>query len=332
MSCVLLPMLRIVFLDRDALRADVRRPSFAHEWIEYAETEANEIVSRLHGAAIALVNKVSLREKELVHLPDLKFIAVAATGVDIIDIESCSRRGIAVSNVRHYANHAVPEHAMMLMLTLSRNLLNYRTAIDRGEWQLAKQFCLFDHQIRDLHGRTLGIIGYGELGKAVEKLALAFGMRVIISERKGPKVTRPGRVRFDHILEKSDIITLHCPLRDDTRHMIGGVELDRMRPDAILINTARGGLVDEAALANALLNNVIGGAGFDVLSDEPPRDGNPLLDLRLPNFILTPHNAWASDEAMQALADQLIDNIEAFVRGEPQNLVTRDLANSEIQV
>jgi glycerate dehydrogenase len=317
-------MLRIVFLDRDALRADVRRPSFAHEWIEYAETDPSEIVERLGGATIAIVNKVSLREETLAELPDLKFIAVAATGVDIVDLESCRRRGIAVSNVRQYANHAVPEHALMLMLTLSRNLINYRNAVEHGDWQEAKQFCLFDHTIRDLHERTLGIIGYGSLGREVEKLAQAFGMRVLISERKGAREVRPGRVSFDQILNECDIVTIHCPLTDGTRNMIGAAELDTMRSDAILINTARGGLVDEAALVSALLNDVIGGAGFDVLSDEPPRDGNPLLDLDLPNFILTPHNAWASNEAMQALADQLVDNLEAFVRGEPLNLVTDD--------
>lgn len=317
-------MIRIVFLDRDALRADLRRPSFAHEWREYAETVPDEVVERLRGADIAIVNKVSLREEALAHLPELKFIAVAATGVDIIDLESCRRRGIAVSNVRHYANHAVPEHALMLMLALSRNLINYRKAIERSEWQVAKQFCLFDHTIRDLYGRTLGIIGYGSLGREVEKLAHAFGMRVLISERKNARTVRPGRMSFDEILRVCDIITLHCPITNETRHMIGSSELEQMRSDAILINTARGGLVDEAALASALLNNMIGGAGFDVLSEEPPRDGNPLLELNLPNFILTPHNAWASNEAMQALADQLVDNLEAFACGEPRNLLTVD--------
>lgn len=315
-------MLRIVFLDRDALRADVRRPSFAHEWREFAESRPDEVVDRLRDATIAIVNKVSLREDVLAQLPDLKFIAVAATGVDIIDLESCRKRGIAVSNVRNYANHAVPEHALMLMLALSRNLINYRNAITRGEWQVARQFCLFDHTIRDLHGKTLGIIGYGSLGQEVEKLARAFGMRVLVSEHKQAKEVRSGRVSFDQVLSESDIITLHCPLTAETRHMIGTAELELMRPDAILINTARGGLVEEAALSSALLNGVIGGAGFDVLSEEPPRDGNPLLELDLPNFILTPHNAWASDEAMQVLADQLIDNIEAFVSGQPRSLVT----------
>jgi glycerate dehydrogenase len=314
-------MERIVFLDRDALIADVRRPAFAHEWREYAETAPAEVVARLHDATIAIVNKVSLREQELAQLPQLKLIAVAATGVDIIELEAARRRGVAVSNVRHYANHSVPEHALMLMLALSRNLINHRQDVERGAWQQSKQFCLLNHTMRDLHGRRLGIIGYGALGRAVEKLAQALGMRVFISEHKHAQQVRQGRVSFDEILSESDIITLHCPLTKETRHMIGAAELKQMRPDAFLINTARGGLADEAALADALLNGLIGGAGFDVLSEEPPRDGNPLLDLRLPNFILTPHVAWASTEAMQTLADQLIDNIEAFARGEPLNLV-----------
>ncbi|MBV9960381.1 MAG: D-2-hydroxyacid dehydrogenase [Acidobacteria bacterium] len=315
-------MLSLVFLDRDALRADVRRPSFAHVWREYGESAPEEVVERLRGAEIAIVNKVALRERELAELPRLKFIAVAATGVDIIDLESCRARGIQVANVRHYATHAVPEHALMLMLALSRNLVHYRAEVARGAWQEARQFCLFDQPIRDLHERRLGIIGYGALGQAVERLALAFGMRVLISEHKHAQEVRAGRVSFEEVLRECDIITLHCPLTPETRQLIGATELELMRKDALLINTARGGLVDEAALAEALLNRRIGGAGFDVLSEEPPRGGNPLLELRLPNFILTPHNAWASDEAMQALADQLIDNIEAFVRGEPRNLVT----------
>ncbi len=314
-------MNRIVFLDRDALIADVRRPAFPHEWREYAESAPAEVVERLRDATIAIVNKVELREAELAQLPRLKLIAVAATGVDIIELESCKRRGIAVANVRGYAKHAVPEHALMLMLALSRNLLNHRADIERGAWQESNQFCLLNHTMRDLHARTLGVIGYGTLGQAVGKLAHAFGMRVLVSEHKHAREVREGRVSFEEILSASDIITLHCPLTRETRHLIGAEELKRMRPDSILINTARGGLVDEAALADALQRGQLGGAGFDVLSEEPPRNGNPLLDLRLPNFILTPHVAWASNEAMQALADQLIDNIEAFASGAPQNLV-----------
>jgi glycerate dehydrogenase len=307
---------KIVFLDRSTLKADLRRPAFAHEWVEYAETHPREVVERLRGATIAITNKVRLREAELSRLPGLKLIAVAATGVDIIDLEYCEKRGIVVSNVRDYARHAVPEHVFMLMLSLRRNLISYREEIQGGAWQRATQFCLLDHDIHDLHGSTLGIIGYGALGQAVEKLALAFGMRVLISEHKGASHIRAGRTSFDETLRASDILTLHCPLTDETRSLIGTAELEQMKRRALLINTARGGLVDEAALAEGLRVGLIAGAGFDVLSSEPPREGgNPLLDLKLPNFILTPHVAWASREAMQALADQLVDNIEAFKEG-----------------
>lgn len=306
-------MEKIVFLDRSTLKADVRRPAFAHEWTEYAETRPAEVVERLGGATIAITNKVPLREAELSSLPELKLIAVAATGIDIIDMEYCRERGITVSNVRNYARRAVPEHVFMLTLALRRNLIRYREDVQGGAWQRATQFCLLDHDIHDLYGSTFGIIGYGALGQAVEKLALAFGMRVLVSEHKGAREMRDGRVSFEETLRASDIISLHCPLTDETRALIGTAELEKMKRQALLINTARGGLVDEAALAEGLRCGLIAGAGFDVLSHEPPRDGgNPLLDLRLPNFILTPHVAWSSREAMQALADQLIDNIEAF--------------------
>lgn len=315
-------MHRIVFLERNTFRADFRRPRFAHEWVDYAETEPAEVVERLSDATIAICNKLPLREAELSRLPGLKFIAVAATGVDNVDLEYCRRSGIPVSNVRNYARHSVPEHVLMLMLALRRALIGYRADVKRGLWQQAQQFCLLDHPIRDLHRSTLGIIGYGALGQAVGGLAHALGMKTLVSEHKGATALREGRTAFDEVLSWADALTLHCPLNDETRHMIADEELARMRPHAILINTARGGLVDEAALVRALRAGTIAGAAFDVLSHEPPREGNPLLDADLPNLIVTPHIAWASNEAMQALADQLVDNLEAFVDGSPQNLVT----------
>jgi glycerate dehydrogenase len=314
-------MERIVFLDRSTLIANIRRPSFEHEWTEYAMTAPVQIVERLKRATIVITNKVPLREAELIELPELKFIAVAATGVDIIDLDYCRKLKLHISNVRNYARHAVPEHVMMLILSLRRNLISYREDVARGAWAEANGFCLLTHTIRDLHNSTLGIIGYGALGQSVEKLALCFGMRVLISEHKNARTIRKGRISFEETLRASDILSLHCPLNDETRGLIGRVEFEMMRPDALLINTARGGLVDEQALVEALRSGLIAGAGFDVLTKEPPREGNPLLELNLPNFILTPHIAWASREAMQALADQLIDNIEAFVKGSPQNLM-----------
>ncbi|HYG78828.1 MAG TPA: D-2-hydroxyacid dehydrogenase [Pyrinomonadaceae bacterium] len=312
---------KIVFLDRSTIIADIRRPGFEHEWVEYEMTAPDEVVERLRGATIAITNKVPLREAALERLPGLEFVAVCATGVDIVDLGYCRRRNLPVANVRGYALHTVPEHVMMLILSLRRSLVAHREDILRGEWQRARGFCLLTHTMRDLHASTLGIVGHGTLGRAVEKLALGFGMRVLIAEHKGSGEIRAGRVSFEEVLRESDVVTLHCPLNEETRGMIGRAELEMMRRDAVLINTARGGLVDEAALADALREGLIAGAAFDVLTKEPPRDGNPLLDLNLPNFILTPHVAWASREAMQALADGLISNIEAFVRGEPQNLV-----------
>lgn len=312
---------KIVFLDRSTIIADIRRPAFEHEWTEYETTAPGEVVARLEGATIAITNKVPLREAALEQLPELKLIAVCATGVDIVDLEYCRRRGLPVANVRGYALHTLPEHVMMLILSLRRSLFSYREDISRGDWQRAAGFCLLTHTMRDLNASTLGIVGHGTLGRAVEKLARAFGMRVLVAEHKGAPAIRAGRVSFEEVLRASDVVTLHCPLNEETRGLIGRAELELMRSQAVLINTARGGLVDEAALADALREGVIAGAAFDVLTKEPPRDGNPLLEINLPNFILTPHIAWASREAMQALADGLISNIEAFARGEPQNLI-----------
>jgi glycerate dehydrogenase len=210
----------------------------------------------------------------------------------------------------------------MLMLALRRNLLGWRADVRAGLWQQADQFCLFTRPINDLYGSTLGLVGYGTLGNRVKKLAEAFGMQVLVSEHKGAATIREGHTPFDTVMREADAISLHTPLTPQTRHMIGAREFGLMKPTAILINTARGNLVDEAALFEALQSRRIAGAGFDVLSVEPPRAGNPLLELELPNFILTPHVAWSSREAMQTLADQLVDNIEAFVAGTPRNVVT----------
>lgn len=314
-------MERIVYLERDAVRATMRRPAFAHEWQEYGRTAAPDVLDRVKEATIVIVNKVVLTGDLLARLPNLRLIAEAATGTDNIDLAWCREHGLPVTNIRGYAADTVPEHVMMLVLALRRQLLAYRADLAQGKWQQAPQFCFFDHPLRDLKGATIGLIGRGSLGQGVARLAEAFGMRVLWGERKGAAVVRPGYVPFDRLLAEADVISLHCPLSADTRGMIGAAELAAMKRDAILINTARGGLVNEAALVDALQRGVIAGAGFDVLSREPPREGNPLLDLDLPNFILTPHVAWASDKAMQALADQLIDNIEAFVRGEAKNRV-----------
>lgn len=306
-------MERIVFLDRSTLIANLRRPNFAHEWREYEQTEPTEIIERLRDATIAIVNKVPLRAETLARLPRLKLIAIAATGMDNIDLAAARARGITVTNVRGYATRTVPEHVLMMILALRRNLLSYRADLQRSAWQQASQFCLLTHPIRDIEGATLGIIGYGSLGRGVEKLAQAVGMKTLIAERRGATQLRAGRAGFETVLRAGDIVTLHTPLTAETRNLIGRAELRMMRPAALLINCARGGVVDENALVDALRQGIIAGAGIDVLSSEPPVAGNPLLELDLPNLIVTPHVAWASDAAMQTLADQLIDNIEKAV-------------------
>jgi glycerate dehydrogenase len=313
---------RVVFLDRASLQADVRRPSFPHTWQEYQASAVSELPQKLRDATVAITNKVPLRAETLKMLPELKMIAVAATGYDVIDIDYCRANGIAVSNIRNYAVHTVPEHAFALILALRRNLFAYRDDVANGRWQQVDQFCFFDHPIRDMFGATLGIIGEGALGQATAKIARGFGMKVLFADHAPPKMPDVQFTPFDQVLAESDVISLHAPLTPDTRNLIGARELRKMKRTAILINTSRGGLVDEQALVDALTQGVIAGAGFDVLTKEPPKEGNPLLELRIPNFILTPHVAWASDGAMQFLADQLIDNIEAFVRGKPQHLVT----------
>lgn len=311
----------VVFLERNTIKAEFRRPQFDHKWVEYGETERAQIVEQLRDATIAICNKLPLREPELSQLPKLKLIAVAATGVDNIDASYCKSRGIAVCNTRGYAKHSLPEHVVMLMLALRRNLVAYIQDVRNNKWQESKQFCLLNHSIRDLQGSKIGIVGYGSLGKAVGALAESIGMQVLVAERKNAATTRPGHVEFSEVLRQSDVLTLHCPLTRETRHLIGVEELQLMKRQAILINTARGGLVREEAIVEALRDGVIAGAAFDVLSEEPPLQGNILLDQNLANLIITPHVAWASREAMQALADQLIENLEAFIRGEPRNLV-----------
>ncbi|OLB10403.1 MAG: glycerate dehydrogenase, partial [Gammaproteobacteria bacterium 13_2_20CM_66_19] len=293
---------RIVFLDRSTLQARVRRPAFEHTWQEYAVTGAGELVERLQEATVAITNKVPLRAEALRRLPKLKLIAVAATGYDVIDIAYCQANGIAVANIRNYAVHTVPEHAFALITALRRNLIAYREDVERGRWQQIDQFCFFDHPIRDLYGATLGIIGEGVLGQGTANIARGFGMRVLFADHAPPKAPGVEFTPLDQVLAESDVISLHVPLTADTRNVIGIEQFRRMKRTAILINTARGGLVDERALVQALKEGLIAGAGFDVLTREPPREGNPLLELRLPNFILTPHVAWASDGAMQFLA------------------------------
>lgn len=316
----------VVFLDRGSLRAKLRPPAFPTRWKDYDWTEAVDVVGRLADATVAIANKVRLPREVLEKLPKLKLIAVAATGTDVIDLDACKDLKIAVTNVRGYAVNSLPEHVFALILALRRSLGFHRAAVEAGQWTSSKQFCVFSSPMHDLAGSTLGLIGFGTLGRSVASLGLAFGMKIKAFDHYPIREPNVERASLDGILGNSDIISLHVPLTAATRNIISNSRLKQMKRSAILINTARGGLVDETALAAALQEGMIAGAGIDVLAVEPPPADNPLLRLKLPNLIVTPHVAWASEQAMQLLADQLIDNIEAFVAGKPKNLVVGDPA------
>jgi glycerate dehydrogenase len=311
----------IVFLDRAILPIELRRPAFAHTWSEYPSTSDEEIEARLADATIAISSKIPLRAATLEKLPRIQFIAVAGTGVDVFDLDYCRAKGVIVSNVGGYAQHTVPEHAFMLILALARNLPAYQRDVRAGLWQQAQPFCHLGAPLTDLHGKTIGIVGEGAIGQGTARIARGFGMRVLFADHPEPRASGVDYTPLDQLLAESDVVTLHCPLTPATRGLIGEAQLERMKPGALLINTARGGLVDEHALLAALRQGRIGGAALDVLTAEPPRAGNPLLDADLPNLIITPHVAWASREAMQSFAEQLIGNIEGFVAGSPRNRV-----------
>ena len=316
--------MKVVFLDRDTLSPGtrLRTLAFDHQLVCHGSTLAAQVAERVADADIVLVNKVRLDANAVAAAPRLKCIAVAATGTDPIDLVACRERGIVVCNIRNYAVHTVPEHTFALIFALRRSLCAYRDAVRAGRWQASNQFCFFDHPIRDLAGSTLGVIGDGVLGQAVAAIGRALGMRVLMSAFKGRADMGSLYTPFERVLAESDVITLHCPLRPQTRHMIGAAEFALMRRAPLLVNTARGGLVDESAVGPALASGQISGAAFDVVSVEPPPPDHPFMALLdRPDFILTPHVAWASDEAIQSLADQSVDNVEAFVRGEPRQVV-----------
>jgi glycerate dehydrogenase len=317
-------MHKIVFLDRATIspRITLRSLTFPHTLAEHQQTGPDEVLERLEGASIAIVNKVQLPGKVLAQLPELKLIAVAATGTDCVDKAYCQEHGIAVANIRGYALRTVPEHTFALMLALRRSLIPYREDTLAGEWQKSGQFCFFHHPIHDLGGARLGIIGEGVLGQKVAEIAKAFGMLTMFAAHKGKAGLGPLYTPWEEVLETSDIITLHSPLTPDTRNMIAMPEFRRMRRRPLLVNTARGGLVVEEDLERALDEGLISGAGIDVTLPEPPPADGPLMRIaKRRNVIVTPHVAWASEESQQALADQLIDNIESFVAGRPTNLV-----------
>lgn len=314
----------VVFLDRSTISPQTILPTlpFEHALTLFDVTSPAEVAGRIADADIVITNKVKLDAQAITQARRLKLIAVAATGTNNVDLETCKARDIGVTNVRDYAVHTVPEHTFALIFALRRSLLAYRDAVRRGRWEEAGTFCFFDYPIKDLAGSTLGIVGHGALGRSVAAIAEALQVKVLRAGRKGQRDVEAGYTPFDDVLRQSDIITLHCPLVPATRNLIGAPEFQKMARHPLLINTARGGLVDEQALVDAIRTGQIAGAGFDVTTDEPPLPDHPFRALAdAPNFILTPHVAWASDEAVQALADQLIDNIASCWAGKPVNRV-----------
>ncbi|MGO3132251.1 MAG: D-2-hydroxyacid dehydrogenase [Alcaligenes sp.] len=316
---------RIVFLDRETLSDSVQlqQVPFKHELQVYGRTTPEQVAERIADADIVISNKVALRREHLESAPQLKMIALAATGSDNIDLDAARDRQIVVSNIRDYAVRSVPEHVFALIFALRRNICAYRQSVQDGRWQEAQQFCYFDYPIRDLAGSTLGLIGSGSLGQAVATMGRALGMKVIFAQRRGQTIVSntDDRLPFEQVLDQADVLSLHCPLTAETQNLLGMPEFERMaarRP--LLINTARGGLIDNQALDHAMRHGWLGGAGIDVCTPEPPPADHILMRLLdLPNYILTPHIGWASQEAMQALANQLIENIVAFHRGEPRH-------------
>jgi len=281
-------------------------------------TSEDNILQQIHAKQVVISNKVNLDEKVLTAAKELKLVCIAASGMNNIDLSAAHDNKIVVCNVENYANESVAQHVFGLIINLLRNFPAYNVAIRNNEWHKSESFSLLSYNIESLSDKTLGIIGYGQLGKAVEKVAICFGMKVIVAERRDIPVNqiRAGRVPFEMVLEQSDIITLHCPLSSSTSNLISAAELKLMKSSSILINTARGGVVDELALYQAIKNGVISAAGIDVLKQEPPCSDSILLQENLTNLIVTPHIAWASKQSRQRLLDKVAQNIKYYITGE----------------
>ena len=318
--------MKAVFLDYATVRSDELDLSpleaLTDDLLVYDNTHANEVAARIDGCEFVYINKVRMTREILESTGSLRFIGLLATGVDNVDLEAARDRGIAVCNIRAYCTNSVVEHVFGVLLNIAHSIGQFHESVRRGEWQQGATFCMLDHPIRELAAMTMGIVGHGELGRGVARLAKAFGMQVLISKRPGsPGDTPADRLEFEDVLSKADVLSLHCPLTEDTRNLIGARELKLMKPSAILVNTARGALVDSRALVDALANGTISAAAIDVLRVEPPVDGDPLLDYRGNNLIVTPHIAWATAEARQNAVSEVAANVRAFLSGGDRNRV-----------
>ncbi|UVM62345.1 2-hydroxyacid dehydrogenase [Pseudomonas sp. B21-010] len=287
----------------------------------FARTTPDQVIERLKGATVAITNKIVIDAQAMAASPELKLILISATGTNNVDLAAARSHGITVCNCQGYGTPSVAQHTIMLLLNLATRLADYQKAVGEGRWQEASQFCLLDYPIVELEGKTLGLLGHGELGSAVGRLAEAFGMRVLLGQIPG-RPARPDRLPLEQLLPQVDALTLHCPLNEHTRNFIGARELAQLKPGAFVVNTARGGLIDEQALAEALRNGHLGGAATDVLSVEPPAQGNPLLAGDIPRLIVTPHNAWGSREARQRIVGQMSENAQGFFSGTARRVVS----------
>jgi glycerate dehydrogenase len=324
--------MKTVFLDFDSLHpADLLLETMQNELTDvttWPVTQLNELHERTRDAEALVVNKLRIDAAAMDAVPTLQLICLAATGTDNVDLDAARERGIAVSNIREYCTPSVVQHVFALILALNQNLFENRALVDNGAWQSSSQFCLLEPTFRELQGQTLGLIGLGALGSGVAGVARAFGMRVIAARlpwRSAAPTSDAGqsapRLPLHELLQQSDVLSLHCPLTEDTRHIIDSAALEQMKIDALLINTARGGLVDSNALLDALKNGEIAGAGIDVLPEEPPVHSDPLLDAQLVNLIVTPHIAWSARESRQRALDEIVANIVAFRDGEERNRI-----------
>lgn len=317
--------MKAVFVDTKTFNKEINIQPIkdqVSELVEYPLTPESELVKRCLTADIIITNKVALYEETLRQLPQLKLICVAATGTNNIDLMAAKNLGIKVCNVSDYAGNVIAQYVFSQLLSHFQQIERHNQNTANGGWQNSETFCLHDTPIYELAGKTLGIIGYGNLGRSVATLATAFGMQVLVAERPNATNIRAGRLAFNEVIEQADIISLHCPLTADTKHLINSERLNQMKTSAVLINTARGGIVDSKALKAALINNQIGYAILDVLEQEPPPADHPLLVEPVPNLKITGHIAWASIEAQQRLINILASNITAFTSGQAQNVVS----------
>lgn len=288
----------------------------------YDRTSANEVVERSKDADVIITNKVSIRESDLNQLPSLKYIGVIATGFNIIDLEAAKKRGIIVTNVPGYSTASVVQLTFALLLELCHHVQRHSDSVRDGKWPRSLDFSFWDYPLIELSGKTMGIIGFGSIGQAVADVATAFGMNIIGNSRRWTDQSHRKNFRWAEVpdlLKESDVISIHCPLTAETEGLINQVSLKTMKSNSFLINTARGQIINDSDLADALNNGIIAGAGIDVLSVEPPSNDNPLFKAK--NCLITPHIAWATLEARNRVLESAVNNISAFIKGEPINIV-----------